>query len=93
MLRSLLAGEEKSLFKIGACDWSIGRRQQISAFELAAEIGLNGLEVSFDGGPKLVPFYERLGYRQCSKCMDLIKVDKRDELTTSTLFRQCTLVQ
>ena len=25
--------------------------------------------------PELVPFYERLGYRHCSKCMDLIKVD------------------
>ena len=37
------------MYKIGACDWSIGKRQQIDAFEVAKEIGLDGIEVSFDG--------------------------------------------
>ncbi|NOY43461.1 MAG: sugar phosphate isomerase/epimerase [Planctomycetes bacterium] len=34
-------------FKIGACDWSIGRGGQLSALELAKEIGLDGVQVSF----------------------------------------------
>lgn len=48
----LLAAEKKQRFKIGACDWSIGRRQDIAALELARQIGLDGVEVSFDGPPK-----------------------------------------
>ncbi|NQT11840.1 MAG: sugar phosphate isomerase/epimerase [Planctomycetes bacterium] len=50
-LRSLLADETRT-FRIGACDWSIGKRQQIAAFEVAEQIGLDGVEVSFDGGPE-----------------------------------------
>jgi sugar phosphate isomerase/epimerase len=42
-----LAADEKRLFKIGACDWSIGRRGQPEAMELAAQIGLEGVQVSF----------------------------------------------
>lgn len=44
--RSLLA-EENRLYKIGACDWSIGARQDIRAFEIAKTIGLDGVQVSF----------------------------------------------
>jgi len=46
-LRSLLAGQAKPLFKIGACDWSIGKRQQLAALEEAKRIGLDGVQVSF----------------------------------------------
>ena len=48
-----MAAEPKRQFQIGACDWSIGRGGQISALELAAEIGLDGVQVSFGkpGGP------------------------------------------
>ena len=49
-MRSLLAAEPRS-FRVGACDWSLGKRQQLAALELAAQIGLDGVEVSFDGGP------------------------------------------
>jgi sugar phosphate isomerase/epimerase len=42
-----VAADEKRLFKIGACDWSIGRRGQPEAMELAAQIGLEGVQVSF----------------------------------------------
>lgn len=38
---------EKKRFKIGACDWSIGRPMDPTAFELAKNIGLDGVEVSF----------------------------------------------
>jgi len=48
-VRSVFA-EEKRLYKVGACDWSIGARQGIHAFEVAKEIGLDGVQVSF-GAP------------------------------------------
>jgi sugar phosphate isomerase/epimerase len=35
----------KRRFKIGACDWSIGKRSDVGAFALAKEIGLDGLMV------------------------------------------------
>ena len=47
---TILAADEKRLFKIGACDWSIGCGGQLSAMELAAKIGLDGVQVSF-GAP------------------------------------------
>ncbi|MEZ6076933.1 MAG: sugar phosphate isomerase/epimerase family protein [Pirellulaceae bacterium] len=42
-----LANDEQRRFKIGACDWSIGRGGQLSALELAKQIGLDGVQVSF----------------------------------------------
>ncbi len=48
----LLAAGERRAFRIGACDWSLGQRQQVGALALARRIGLDGVEVSFDGGPK-----------------------------------------
>jgi sugar phosphate isomerase/epimerase len=47
-LQSLLAAPSKPRFKISACDWSLGRRQQITAFDLAKQIGLDGVQFSFD---------------------------------------------
>jgi L-ribulose-5-phosphate 3-epimerase len=32
-------------FKIGACDWSLGKRADIAAFEIAKQIGLDGIMV------------------------------------------------
>jgi L-ribulose-5-phosphate 3-epimerase len=42
----LLAEPGKRRFKIGACDWSIGKMANPQAFELAKEIGLDGVQVS-----------------------------------------------
>lgn len=42
-----LGGDQQRRFKIGACDWSIGRGGQLSALELAKQIGLDGVQVSF----------------------------------------------
>jgi len=39
------AAERK--FKLGACDWSLGKRQTPEAFAVAKQIGLDGVEVSF----------------------------------------------
>jgi sugar phosphate isomerase/epimerase len=36
----------KQRFKIGACDWSIGKQGEISAFNFAKSIGLDGVQVS-----------------------------------------------
>ncbi len=47
---STLAADRKRKFKIGACDWSIGRGGELSAMEFAKQIGLDGVQVSF-GGP------------------------------------------
>src|SRR4030095_6507736 len=45
---SLLAQEKKPRFKIGACDWSIGKHQQFEAIDVAKKLGLDGVQVSFD---------------------------------------------
>jgi sugar phosphate isomerase/epimerase len=42
----LFAASEKRRFKIGACDWSIGKLGDPSAFALGKQIGLDGLQVS-----------------------------------------------
>jgi sugar phosphate isomerase/epimerase len=44
---SAFAADTPRRFKIGACDWSIGRGGQPSALELAKQIGLDGVQVSF----------------------------------------------
>jgi len=41
------ARAQGAAFKIGACDWSIGKTQKPEAFAVAQEIGLDGVEVSF----------------------------------------------
>jgi sugar phosphate isomerase/epimerase len=41
----LLAAPQSRWFKIGACDWSLGKRSNPAAFELAKQIGLDGVQV------------------------------------------------
>ena len=42
----LFAAETKPRFKIGACDWSIGKMADPAALEVAKQIGLDGVQVS-----------------------------------------------
>jgi sugar phosphate isomerase/epimerase len=42
----LLARADSRRYKIGACDWSLGKMDDPGAFELAREIGLDGVQVS-----------------------------------------------
>lgn len=42
----LFATPEARRFKIGACDWSIGKMADPAAFEVAKQIGLDGVQVS-----------------------------------------------
>ncbi len=45
-LAPLLAAPASRGFKIGACDWSLGRTADVRAFDVAREIGLDGVQVS-----------------------------------------------
>ncbi len=45
-LAPLFASPETRRFKIGACDWSIGKMDDPTAFALAQQIGLDGVQVS-----------------------------------------------
>ncbi len=36
----------KKIFNIGACDWSLGKNSDIGAFEIAKQIGLDGIMVN-----------------------------------------------
>ena len=42
----MLAAPEKRRFKIGACDWSLGKLADPASFEVARQIGLAGVQVS-----------------------------------------------
>jgi sugar phosphate isomerase/epimerase len=42
----LLGDPAKRGFKIGACDWSIGKMADAGSFEVARQIGLDGVQVS-----------------------------------------------
>jgi L-ribulose-5-phosphate 3-epimerase len=45
-------------FRIGVCDWTIGKRTDPGAFALAKKIGLDGVQVDFGGGEKDPPLFE-----------------------------------
>lgn len=45
-LAPLFAAPAERRFKIGACDWSIGKMDDPAAFEVAKQIGLDGVQVS-----------------------------------------------
>ena len=45
------AGSPKG-FKLGVCDWTIGKRSDPGSFEVAKRIGLDGVQVDFGGGDK-----------------------------------------
>src|SRR5512140_956290 len=42
----LFAAPDKRRFRLGACDWSIGKMGDPAAFEVAKQIGLDGVQVS-----------------------------------------------
>jgi L-ribulose-5-phosphate 3-epimerase len=42
----IFAGRPKKAFNIGACDWSIGKNSDVGAFDVAKQIGLDGIMVN-----------------------------------------------
>lgn len=45
-------------FRIGVCDWTIGKRTDPTALALAKKIGLDGIQVDFGGGEKDLPLFD-----------------------------------
>jgi len=45
-VRPLLAAPASRRFKIGACDWSLGKHSDVTAFDIAKQIGLDGVQIS-----------------------------------------------
>lgn len=46
-------------FKIGVCDWTIGKRSNPGSFEMAKRIGLDGVQVDFGGGDKDLQLFDK----------------------------------
>lgn len=44
-IQDIRAGTRQRKFRIGACDWSLGKSSDIGAFDVAKEIGLEGIMV------------------------------------------------
>lgn len=45
-------------FRLGVCDWTIGKRTDPAAFEIAKRIGLDGVQVDFGSGEKDLPLFD-----------------------------------
>jgi L-ribulose-5-phosphate 3-epimerase len=45
-------------FRIGVCDWTIGKRTDPTALALAKKIGLDGVQVDLGGGEKDPPLFD-----------------------------------
>lgn len=68
---SLDAGKKRK-FKIGACDWSLGKRNDVGAFEIAKNIGLEGIMVDMGSEQNGLPLRKQAMldlYRETSKSM------------------------
>ena len=68
-LRSLAAANNKR-FNVGACDWSLGKRADIGAFDIAKQIGLDGIMVDLGSADKDLPLRDatvQQAYLQASK--------------------------
>jgi len=65
-----LAAENNKRFKIGACDWSLGKRADIGAFDIAKQIGLDGIMVDLGSIDKNLPLRDaavQQAYLQASR--------------------------
>lgn len=67
-LTQLFAADEKRRFKVGACDWSLGKMADPEAFKVAKEIGLDGIQICATTGanemhlsnPEVLETYRKL---------------------------------
>ena len=69
-------------FKIGACDWSIGRMGQVNSLELAAEIGLDGVQVSFDAPGRMAD----LRSPEARQRIQAVSLPRRPPMRSGNLF-------
>jgi sugar phosphate isomerase/epimerase len=73
-LAPLIAAPGSRRFRIGACDWSLGKMCDPSAFELARRIGLDGVQVSLGtvkNGMKLCRPEVQREYREAARAVGL----------------------
>ncbi|MBN2130849.1 MAG: TIM barrel protein [Sedimentisphaerales bacterium] len=52
-------------FRLGVCDWTIGKRTDPAAFEMAKKIGLDGVQVDFGSGDDNLPLFEKDVQKRC----------------------------
>ena len=45
-------------FKLGVCDWTIGKRTDPAPLEMAKRIGLDGVQVDFGSGEQTLPLFD-----------------------------------
>ena len=45
-------------FKLGVCDWTIGKTANPGSFEIAKRIGLDGVQVDFGSGENSLPLFD-----------------------------------
>jgi len=66
--KPLLAMPDARWFKIGACDWNLGRRANPESFQVAKEIGLDGVQISLGvlGGANTTEPEARRQYREAT---------------------------
>ncbi len=79
MGRNILSGLYNRKFKIGACDWSIGKNSDIGAFKVAKEIGLDGIMVDMGN------VEDNLHLRQKQLQQAYLSVSKKTGIAISSL--------
>lgn len=45
-------------FRLGVCDWTLGKRTNPAALEMATKIGLDGVQVDFGSGDQDLPLFD-----------------------------------
>jgi sugar phosphate isomerase/epimerase len=75
----LLAGQGARGFKIGACDWSLDKRCDPEAFDVARQIGLDGVQVDL-GSPR-----NQMRLRRPEVQAEFVKAAKRTGLEIAAL--------
>ena len=75
----LLAGQRARGFKIGACDWSLDKRCDPAAFDVARQIGLDGVQVDL-GSPS-----NQMRLRRPEVQAEFLKAAKRTGLEIAAL--------
>lgn len=78
-VNQVFGAEPKKRFKIGACDWSIGKSSDVAAFDIARQIGLDGLMISM-GSEK-----NNLHLRNKSVQQSFLEASKRTGVKISSL--------
>ncbi|HVG16367.1 MAG TPA: sugar phosphate isomerase/epimerase family protein [Chitinophagaceae bacterium] len=78
-VEQLFGAEPKKRFKIGACDWSLGKSSNVEAFDLAKQIGLDGLMINM-GSEK-----NNLHLRNKSVQQSFLEASKRTGVRISSL--------